>query len=303
MLCLFQLAPDEQGPPAASFISSTSIELTWFPPESPNGVIVGYRLYRNGSNIANTIATIYNDTGLTPNTYYSYSIESYNIISSTTSTQGVFRTLEAMPTGLSPPTYGDPNSTAVNVSWTEPAISHGTISHYILLLDGEEVFRGLALSYVVTELRPYTNYSFVIQACTSGGCGSSESSRVQTAQAPPTSQPAPTISVRSDSQLHIQWDAPTEPNGIIIQYDVFQREAPFQGVGVLIGTVDGSTFSLIAEGLQPFTIYQFSVESYTEAGGTPSEWSEGRTGEAGTCNAHVIIEHYISINISFFHSS
>lgn len=280
--CLFQLAPDEQGPPTANLISSTYIELTWFPPEAPNGVILGYRLYRNGSNIANTTLAIYNDTDLTPNTHYSYSIESYNIISSTTSTQRVFRTREAMPTGLIPPTYGDLNSTAVNVLWMEPAVSHGTISNYILLLDGEEVFQGLVLSYVVTGLRPYTNYSFVIQACTSGGCGSSDSSQIQTAQAPPTSQPAPTISVRSETRLYIQWDPPTEPNGIIIRYDVFQREAPFQGDGVFIGTVDGSTFSLVVGGLQPFTIYQFSVVSHTEAGGTPSEWSEGRSGEAGT---------------------
>lgn len=285
VLFLFHLAPDEQGPPTASLLLSTVIELTWQLPEVPNGVILGYQLYRNGSNIANITETMYNDTGLTPNSYYSYFIVSYNVISSTTSAQTVFKTLEGVPTGLSPPTYRVLNSTAVDASWMEPAASHGTVSNYNLLLvqtdEDEEVFRGFAFSYIVTNLRPFTTYSFIVQACTSGGCGSSNSSQVRTEQAPPTSQPAPNISSLSDTELLLQWDAPTEPNGIIIRYEVFQREAPFQGNGMLIQTVDGSTHSLVVDGLQPFTIYQFRVESHTQPGGTPSEWSEGRTGEAG----------------------
>ena len=230
--------------------------------------------------------TTFIDEGLTPNTYYSYFIESYNVISSTVSAQVVFKTLEGMPTGLSPPTYSVLNATAVEVSWIEPSVSHGTVSTYVLLLiqmdvENEEVFRGIAFTYVVTNLRPYTTYSFIIQACTTGGCGSSNSSQVRTAQAPPTSQPAPNISTISDTELFLQWDAPTEPNGVIIKYDVFQREEPFEGDGMLIESVDGSTFSLVVMRLQPFTSYEFRVESHTEPGGTASEWSKGITGESG----------------------
>ena len=280
-------APDEQAPPTASVRSSTYIELTWLLPEAPNGVIIGYQLYRNSSNIADLTERMYNDTGLTPNSYYSYSIESYNIIGSTTSTQVVFKTLEGIPTGLSPPTYQVLNSTAVNVLWTEPMVSHGTISNYVLLLvqtdaENEEVFQGNSFFYVVTNLRPFTTYSFIVQACTTGGCGSSSSSQVQTAQAPPTSQPAPTVTALSDTELQLQWDAPPEPNGIIVRYDFFQREDPFEGDGVFVSSVDGrDTLSLVVARLEPFTRYQFRVESHTEAGGTSSEWSEGMTLEAG----------------------
>ena len=174
-------------------------------------------------------------------------------------------------------------------------MSHGTISTYVLLLlqaDAEsvEVFRGNALFYIVTNLRPYTVYTFLVQACTTGGCGSSESSEVRTAQAPPTAQPAPNITALSETAIFLHWDPPTEPNGIITHYNVFQREAPFVGDGENIATVDGpSTLSLTVAGLKPFTRYQFRVEAHTVAGGTPSEWSDGMTQEAGTCTCTCIM--------------
>ena len=282
-------APDEQGPPTAALIASTYIELTWSPPEVPNGIIDGYRLYQNGSNIANTTEPAYNDTDLTPNNYYGYYLESFNVIDSTVSSEVVFQTLEGIPTGIRAPTYIVLNSTSVNVMWAEPTVAHGTISHYVLLLapqtegsEYQEVFRGSAFSHVVTNLRPFTTYSFIVQACTTGGCGSSPSSSVQTAQAPPASQPPPSVITLSDTELLLQWEEPEEPNGIILSYTVFQRELPFEGVGLQITAVENTARSLVVTELQPFTRYQFRVESHTEPGGTLSEWSEGRTGEAGT---------------------
>lgn len=264
---------------------STYIVLTWTMPEAPNGVINGYRLYRNGSSIANITEMMYNDTDLTPNSYYGYRLESYNVIGSTTSSEVVFKTLEGIPTGIDAPTIGDVNSTAVQVEWMEPNVTHGVISHYILLaaVQGEsyeEVFRGNSLSYVVTNLHPFTNYSFSIQACTNGGCGFSTSSQIETAQAPPTFQPAPSVTANSSTMLFLQWDAPGEPNGIIVEYRIFQREFPLED-GTRIDSVDMEIRSLTVDGLRPFTTYQFRVESHTEVGGTTSEWSQGTTDEAG----------------------
>lgn len=288
LIFCFSLAPDEQGPPTATPLSSTTIRLTWLPPEAPNGVILGYQIYRNGSNIANTTDTSYNDTDLTPDTQYTYFIMSFNIIGSTSSAEVLARTLEGIPTGLDPPVYPVVNSTAVEVSWREPNVSHGTIIQYRLILVGvggeateEEVFRGLALSYIVTNLQPFTVYSFVVQACTSGGCGPSDPSQVETAEAPPTFQPAPTVTTLSATSLSVQWAAPDQPNGVIIRYAVFLRVAPFEGDGQQVAMVNSSVFSVEVGGLLPFTTYQFSVESHTVAGGTQSEWREGTTAQLG----------------------
>ena len=287
ILC-FSLAPDEQGPPTATPLSSTTIRLTWLPPEAPNGVILGYQIYRNGSNIANTTDTSYNDTNLIPNTRYTYFIVSFNIIGSTNSAEVLAVTLEGIPTGLDPPVYPVVNSTAVEVSWSEPGISHGLIIQYRLILVAvggeateEEVFRGLAFSYVVTNLQPFTVYSFVVQACTSGGCGPSDPSQVETAEAPPTFQPAPTVTTLSATSLSVRWTAPDQPNGVIVRYEVFLRAAPFEGDGQQVATVNSSVFLVEVDALLPFTAYQFSVESHTVAGGTRSEWSEGTTAQSG----------------------
>ena len=194
-------------------------------------------------------------------------------------------TLEGIPTGLTAPTYKVLNSTAVGVSWVEPTISHGTVSTYILIMETDsgnlEVFEGDMFTYTVTNLTPYTVYSFFIQACTTGGCGSSNSSQVQTDQAAPSFQPAPTVTSVSDMELNIVWNVPSEPNGILLQYRVFQRELPDEGDGMLVATVDADTLMVVIADLEPFTSYEFRVESYTEPGGTSSDWSEGRTQEAG----------------------
>ena len=286
----FITAPDEQGPPTATLRGSTYIILTWNAPEVPNGIIIGYLLYRNGSDIANITNQMYNDTGLIPNTYYGYRLESYNLIDSTVSSEVVFKTLEGIPTGINAPILMAINSTAVSATWTEPTVAHGIISQYVLLLANssassifEEVFQGNTFSHTVTDLKPFTLYSFMVQACTTGGCGSSTSSEVVTEQASPTSQPAPSVTTLGDTQLLVEWEAPSEPNGIITEYRVFQRGDPFEGEGENISAVNGTTRSVVASNLEPFTSYQFSVESYTEAGGTFSEWSDGKTGEAGMC--------------------
>ena len=200
-----------------------------------------------------------------------------------------FKTLEGIPAGISAPTHIVLNSTAIAVMWVEPMVTHGTISHYILLVNQNEVFQGNTFSYVVTNLRPFTTYSFIVQACTNGGCGSSLSSENQTAEAAPTSQPAPDVTPQGATALLLQWETPAEPNGIIVQYTIFQREAPFDGDGVQVMIFDETTRSFVVHGLEPFTRYQFLVESHTTAGSTRSEWSEGITGEAGTTPSFYLI--------------
>lgn len=59
-------------------VSMTEIDLTWSASTDNIGV-TGYRVFRNGTQIANvTSGTSYNDTGLTQNTSYSYTVLAYD---------------------------------------------------------------------------------------------------------------------------------------------------------------------------------------------------------------------------------
>ena len=300
MLVHLHTAPDEQAPPNTVPLSAGSIQLTWLEPEAPNGIIAGYIIYRNSTQIANISTLSYNDTGLTPDTVYSYVIEAFNVIGSTRSQPRTGRTLEGAPTRVQNPNLTALSATSVSASWVEPGTTNGVISRYELvrvtlgseavIISEEIVFTGLAMSTTVTGLLPFTDYFFVVRACTSGGCGSSEPSSVRTLEAPPTFQPAPNVTSLSSSSLLITWDIPTEPNGILTRYEIVQRNSPFVGEGLTVGTVLSGVEMFTVDGLRPFTVYEFRVLSYTEGGGTASQWSNGITDEDSELVCHAIFE-------------
>ena len=76
--------------------------------------------------------------------------------------------------------------------------------------------------YTVYGLQLFTAY-ILVQACTSGGCGQSNSSSLKTLQAMPTSQAAPNVTALNAVT------ALSNPNGLLIQCDVWDRGAPFLG--------------------------------------------------------------------------
>lgn len=257
-------------------------------PEQANGVITSYTVYRDGSPIANTTETMYTDTGLTPDTVYSYVIEAFNAVGSTESDPVQTRTLEGIPMEVFPPSLEPSGSNAVLATWQEPAVPNGVVTRYELVIVAVEglpmeliVFSGLAFSTTVSDLSPFTEYTFVLRACTSGGCGPSEPTQVLTGEAPPTFQPAPNVSAVNATALSVSWAPPPSPNGVITHYVIYQRNEPFEGEGVAVGTVTGGVLTFVVGGLRPFTTYEFQVVSFTVAGETASEWSTGQTEQSG----------------------
>jgi hypothetical protein len=61
----------------ATAISKSQIDLSWNA-STDNIGITGYRIYRGGTQIATTANTIYQDTGLSPSTTYSYAVSAYD---------------------------------------------------------------------------------------------------------------------------------------------------------------------------------------------------------------------------------
>lgn len=295
---IFTSAPDEQAPPTATPTSSTSILLTWLEPEAPNGIITSYRVYRNGSVITTVSVRTYTDIGLMPNTHYSYAVEAINVVGSTFSQETTVRTQEGAPTGIIAPDLQTLSAFTISASWVEPTIPNGFILRFELvmvtlgpeqiIIDETVVFNasGNVFSTVVSGLTPFTVYTFLVRACTSGGCGSSETSEVRTLEAPPTFQLAPNVTTQSAEALLITWESPQTPNGIITHFEVRQRDSPFTGEGISLINTTALLFEV--QGLRPFAMYEFSVTSFTEGGGTQSIWVRGTTAEAGEYNVVVV---------------
>src|SRR6266540_3268396 len=75
--------PPDTTPPSvptgltASAVSSSQINLSWTA-SSDNVGVSGYRVYRNGTQIATTSATSFADTSLAASTTYSYTVAAYD---------------------------------------------------------------------------------------------------------------------------------------------------------------------------------------------------------------------------------
>ena len=287
------VAPAEQAPPSLSLIESTTAQLTWLPPEQPNGLILYYLVYRDDTVIANVTDTTYIDRDLEAFTTYRYAIEAVNRAGSTRSVALSIRTSEAPPEGVPAPQLVAVNSTTVSASWLAPDEPNGVINQYDLLIvsaSGQildppmfvHTGPGTQLSATVFSLQPFTGYGFALRACTSGGCNTGPETTIITGEAPPSFQPLPNATTLSSTTIRITWSPPAVPNGVLTHFHVLLRGSPFTGSGTVVFNVTATAeLSVVVEGLSPDTEYEFAVQSFTAAGGSTSEWVRVRTAEDG----------------------
>lgn len=78
------IAPTAPGTPSASNVSSSSLNLSWTASTDSSGVL-GYKIYRcsgtnctPGTQIGISVTNSFSDTGLTPNTTYTYTVRAYD---------------------------------------------------------------------------------------------------------------------------------------------------------------------------------------------------------------------------------
>jgi hypothetical protein len=77
-------APTGLASPAQT---STTVSLTWNA-STDNVGVTGYRILRNGTQVATTSTTSYTDTGLTPSTSYAYSVQAYDAAGNNSTASG-----------------------------------------------------------------------------------------------------------------------------------------------------------------------------------------------------------------------
>ena len=278
------IVPEEQAPPSPQPLNFSAIMLTWRPPESPNGAIISYYLYRNDVIIANITGLSYIDTGLEPVTQYSYSVAAVNRVGMTRSESVIATTLDGIPDGIQAPIITFVNSTAFTGTWNEPQITNGMITSYTLQayftnntrFVSTEVARNRFVA-TVNGLNPFTAYYATVIACTNGGCGESLQTMFQTDESSPQFQTPPAVVAINSTAINVTWLPPQTPNGIIIRYEVILHT----NTSNIIATVSPDQNQHLITGLSPATDYGVSIASYTMAGGTESTAVFTTTGEFG----------------------
>lgn len=213
--------------------------------------------------------------------------------------------MSAAPEGVLPPILTVLSSSAIQVAFQPPTTPNGEIISYSLTRHTFNISLNVSaldtfnrsFIYEDTSLSPYTNYTYFLTACTSADCSSSDVVWTVTDEAMPTGLSAPLTSTISESSIFITWDIPTEPNGIVQSYDVFQQSFSFEvpidvatlpncceeylnaNRTVLSGNcrkvvqVDADNLNYTVSGLQPYSNYRYCLIVTNGAGATFSPTS------------------------------
>ncbi|MCA0144387.1 fibronectin type III domain-containing protein [Blastococcus sp. LR1] len=257
--------------PATAPVSATPTDLT--PPATPTGLTAvrgdgrvtltwtansepdraGYRVFRDGVEIAAVAGTTYTDIGLTNDTTYRYTLVAVDTHDnrSTPSAQ-----VSATPTDLTPPaapTGLDVARASGNNVLTWTANTEPDLAGYRVLRDGVEIATvtsptftdggGASRSYAIVAIDTHGNRSAASAPVTS-----------HTDVTPPA-VPTGLTATRGDARVTLSWTANVEND--LASYRVLRN-------GVEIATVTGTSY--VATGLTNDVSYSFSLVAVDDSG-------------------------------------
>lgn len=235
---------------AAVAVSSSQINLSW-PASTDNVAVVGYRIYRDGVQIATPTSTSYSSVGLAANTLYSYGVSAFDTANNESGQASASTRTWAGPDTVAPSTPTAFTAVAVstsqiNLSWTASTDNVG-VAKYWLFRGGVQIATvTAATSYSNTGLAAATLYNYTLQALDAAGNKSGFASvSTQTLSAPDAT--APTVQIQSPSNG-------AAVSGVLSVSGTAQDNVALSKVEV---SVDGGAYSL-ASGLANWT---FSVNT------------------------------------------
>ena len=261
----------DQYPPSvptgvqAAGVSSDSVQLNWT--ESQDDlVMLGYRVYRDGSRVGSTPLTSYTDTGLTPGTSYGYRVSAFDWIGNESAKSTTL--FVATADGSAPSAPGSLQGTAVSTSridlaWTASTDNVG-VSGYRIYRNGAVIGTTTGTSYSDTGLSEYTTYTYRVAAYDAEGNESSQSSPLSatTVDATPPSVPSNLQgTAASTSRIDLTWSASTDNAGVT-GYRVYRN-------GSLVASPAGTSYN--DTGLSEATSYSYRVAAYDDEGNESSQ--------------------------------
>jgi chitodextrinase len=160
-------APSAPTNLAGSAASSSQINLTWTA-STDNVGVTGYKVFRNGTQIATPATPGYSDTNLTPATAYSYAVAAVDAAGNTsTQTTPITVTTQNDTTAPSVPTNlagSGVSSSQINLTWTASTDNVG-VTGYKVFRNGTQIATTPATpGYSDTNLTSSTTYSYAVAA-------------------------------------------------------------------------------------------------------------------------------------------
>jgi hypothetical protein len=268
-------APSAPTSVAATIGIGTST-ITWNPPSNNGGLPISFYTLRitGGSytGFSNPVTSGIIISGLSNYTQYTFYVKATNTAGLESPEGSVTITMPGNPT--------QPNNlsvvagdSSVQVSWEEPHNNGGSaiITYYIRVLSGGSILNTIntqstSLSYTVTGLTNGVVYNFSVAAANIVGIGDYSSETSQVVPVPAATVPGtPNITsvTRGDTEVTVNWSAPSSNGSAITTYYI----QPYAAGSLfnIISTASTAT-SYTVPGLTNGTSYTFSVAAVNGVG-------------------------------------
>ncbi|ETE70043.1 hypothetical protein L345_04149, partial [Ophiophagus hannah] len=282
--------PGPIDPPLILEVKARETTISWQPPSRPNGIVTHYNIYQN-SHLHATIPGAeakYVASFLQPYTVYRFQVEGCTSKGCSLSSESLpIQTLPDAPEDIPAPELYSDTPTSVLVSWESPSILNGEILSYEIYMPNPRITitnnLTTAMSHVVTNLIPFTNYSVTIEACTGGGdyiggCTKSLPTYMVTLPTFPQNISSVTVTPINESVITVYWHPPSKPNGHYIRYELLRRKIqqplasnPPEDLNLWDNIYSGTQWFYEDKGLSRNTTYAYKLIVRNEVGYMSSE--------------------------------
>jgi|GEM_PF-1832604 len=250
--------PGSPGGLTSQMLGSTEVELTW---EDNSDNEDGFRIYRNGEEIATVGANVtsYTDTGLQPGTSYNYRVVAFN--DSGESSTGVSTGINTPSPVEAPSAPGGLSSRVISpnqleLTWQDNADDEDGFRIY---RNGEEIATVGAnvTSYSDAGLSGETNYTYRVAAFNEGGESSTTGGLSVTTPVEVSMAPGGLSSeTLSPTEIKLTWQDNSENED---GFRIYRN-------GNQIAELGPNTTSYVDTGLTGGTAYNYKVSSFNNAG-------------------------------------
>ncbi|XP_013100732.2 neogenin isoform X1 [Stomoxys calcitrans] len=235
------------GPPrdlVAQIVKPRFVTLSWIEPIKNPAEVVSYTVYYKMQNSERELKLVtkshddqqVNIQSLIPGRTYLFRVVANTNFGPGDSSEPLEVLTQPEENIAGPPTNVEGyarNHKEIYVKWQEPTVTNGEILKYRIYYsegdNGPEMFHdSTALDAVLTELRPYTDYTITVVPFNKNGMGDpSNEIRVKTFSSMPSEPPNNvTLEVTSSTSITIHWEPPSEEerNGQITGYKIRYRK-------------------------------------------------------------------------------